>query len=178
MKEPNWIITAIIGAILGFIPDIFRIFKYTILRFTKNRIVGNWYVYEFTKSEGNIKRTKGICRIKNGILNRFSIIMQNDNLLYKGTGDCEDNHLFMMIKNKNDKLVRKETCWQRYDFSYNDYNYLLGLWLSNDYDGHTTCGISILSRTELNETEINNIISNKYNIDNQIINIDINRKYV
>ena len=81
---------------------------------------------------------------------------------------------FIKICNINDSFVRQETCWQRYDFSYGNYDNLMGLWLSNNYDGKTTCGFSILSRHELNETEIEEIISSKYTIENKpIITVNI-----
>ena len=177
MKEPNWILTALFGAVLGFIPEIVKIIKYMVLRFSKNRIIGDWYVYEITISESKILFTTGTCIIKNGVLHRFSIKMKNDNLNYRGIGDCEDNHFYIMIHNINDKSVRKETCWQRYDFSYNDYNCLFGLWLSNNYDGKTTCGYSILSRMALKESDIEKIVLSKYIVEKKpiiTVNIDNN----
>lgn len=162
MNEPNWIVTAVFGALLGFIPEIYKILKNLVLRFSKNRIVGEWHVYEVTLVNNQVIQTTGKCVIKNGILHRFSVYMSNDNLIYRGNANVEDNHLFMMLTNKNDRSIRKETCWQRYDFSYDNYDFLYGLWLSNNYDGHTSCGVSILSKGALNRDDIDNIISSKY----------------
>lgn len=157
MKEPNWLITLIIGALLGFLPEIITIIKNIVYRFSKNRLVGTWHVYEVTIHNNNKINTYGICTIKNGFLHRYKISMKNGALVYKGIGEVEENHLYMKLQNQNDNNVRTETCWQRYDFSYNDYNLMCGLWLSNNYDNNTTCGISILSRDSLDETSLEKI---------------------
>ena len=87
MKEPNWIITALFGAVLGFIPEIFKIIKYLFLRFSENRIVGDWHVYELTKSDNIMRLTKGTCVIKNYICISILILINKNVVISIG------NHL-------------------------------------------------------------------------------------
>lgn len=163
MSEPNWIITSVISAFIGvLLPFVVKIFVFLLYRFQNNRIKGEWHVYEITRCLGKLRYTKGMCTIKNGVLNRYSVIMSNDSLLYKGTADVEDNHLTLKLTNCTDRNVRVETCWQRYDFNYNEYDYMCGLWLANNYDGATCCGISILSLKELSSQEVQSIIDKNY----------------
>ena len=175
MREPSWIFLIAIGAVLGYIPELYNIVKYVLLRFSKNRITGDWYVYELTKMGTSPIMTTGKCVIKNGYRHRFSINMNNGTLNYQGFGDCEDNHLYMKLHNINDVRIRSETCWQRYDFSYDDYDHLFGLWLSNNYNGSTTCGYSVLSKKTLNEDEVKKLIGKKYTkTDPLLITVNIN----
>lgn len=158
----DWLST-IIGALIGYLlPYLFKFIRYCFLRFRKNRIIGNWYIYERTVKENKKLKTSGYCSITFGILSRFKIKMTNNNLVYIGTANVEDNHLYMTVTNKNDNQIRKETCFQRYDFSYGDYDKMYGLWVSNNYDGHTCCGVSILSKVQLTEDEVDELLENSY----------------
>lgn len=167
MQEPNWIIVASFSAFLGLLfPYIGKMVICFFYRFQKNRFIGTWHVYETTRCLGKLKYTSGVCEIKNGILHRYTVVMKNEHLLYKGIADVEDNHLCLKLKNSNDRNVRTETCWQRYDLNYYNYECMCGLWLSNNYDNNTCCGVSILSSKELAQEEIQMIIYNNYIIEN------------
>ncbi len=168
--EPNWIVTTILSGVIGaIVPVIFKIVFCLFFRFKKNRIVGNWHVYEVTKCSNNTKFTKGICTIKHGLMHKYVVKMSNDELIYTGIAEVEENHLYFKLKNCNDANVRKETCWQRYDLKYDNYKCLCGLWLSNNYDNVTCCGISILSLDELSKDEVNLIISENYTSESSLL---------
>lgn len=163
VQEPNWIIVSAVSAILGLIiPYIWKTILCCLYRLKKNRFIGTWHVYETTLCQGNLKFTKGLCTIKNGIIHKYTVVMENDHLKYKGIAEVEDNHLYFKLKNSNDQNVRNETCWQRYDLNYYNYECMCGLWLSNNYDNNTCCGVSILSTRELTQEVVQNIIENYY----------------
>ena len=158
--EPNWIIVATFGAILGYlIPYIARL-PIFLFRYLKNDdLHGSWYEYFLCMNQSGTVIYQYTFTIKIGINHKYLIIAKDEKMTYKGYGFIEHNNL--IIKLVYDDKISKETSWLRFILpTVTNRNTMLGLWLSYDFNNNISSGISILSRTQLSQDEIWNLCGN------------------
>ena len=166
MSEPNWVITIILGAIVGFLlPYILNLVRF-IRRFFKKEIAeGNWYVYHMINRDGIIQVENSMWKIKKGFYSKFIVEERKvDYVLYKGLLVFERNFWLVRLKGiKHDEEVyirlinpipTQDTRTQ-------------GLFLSLDYNGIATAGPVLISRKEILQDKVKKIFFNKIKIDNE-----------
>ena len=158
MTEPNWIITAAVGAVLGkFVNDYGALLLYPIRRFKKDQYTSEWYEYHWS-FRGN---KKTLCPaklvIRHGLLVpyavRFSHVSSTGTpsvLQYKGTMRLEERDVVIELS----AITHTETLTYRFPkWIPSASDRLVGLWMSFDHTGAPAAGGTLLSRTSLTDLE-------------------------
>lgn len=160
----------IIGAVLGVVFSnlvtlVFKIIKSTIerARTESNNIIGKWHIYTCIRDcSGNFIISHSPFKIKFDIFRQYRISSEDQyQNNYKGYAKREEHNLILYCF-PTDKNFKDHT-YHRISLSpIENYRILLGTYISTDY-GHKNCaGISILTRTEVNEDIIKEKISEHY----------------
>ncbi|SFC94441.1 hypothetical protein SAMN05421780_11365 [Flexibacter flexilis DSM 6793] len=154
--EPNWIITTLIGTVIGYLYPYFikGIIYIGRLLFTKHYLTGQWNSY-YQIWENNlavIKHEKWTVSL--GYNSKLKVKIKTvaeGNLNYSGELTEERGHLIVTLKAKE----YDERVFGRYPIPIpsNDAT-VVGLWLGVDFNAHATVGANILSRIELDNEKI------------------------
>lgn len=165
MKE--LIISSIISGIIGFcIPYVMKCIGYVIKRGKNTHICGEWYSYYWAYKEDNLEFRYDMLYIKKGMLNEYSINVNEEGLEYGGYGRIENNQLCLKFYSRN--AILRETIYHRYDLAtYKRQRTLYGLWLGVDHDIKVSSGGAILTREKLSQEEYNRIVQKIYLIKSQ-----------
>ncbi len=164
-QNPNWIVSAAVGALLGILlPYIGKLCYSAIRRFKKYYLEGPWYGYLYSHK----KEQSVICEfrltIRKGFTSRYSIRMKyTDGLLsYKGTMDVENAQVYMHLHSKH----HDEHPAFRFNLPIpsND-KIMTGLWLSLDNDMHVASGAIVLSRDKLSKNEFEDIVKREIRLE-------------
>jgi len=159
MSEPNWIIIIIISGIFGYcVQYIIKLPLFICRHFKHDDLHGKWYNYFYCESDNNHNLHEAVCSIKTGLFHTYKVENQYHNIIYKGYGYIEHNHLCILYI-CNDKLS-KETVNLRFQLpTATNRDKLLGIWLSYDFNDKVSSGISILSKYTLNDIQLHKIIA-------------------
>jgi hypothetical protein len=152
MKEPNWIVTALVGAIIGWaFPYIGKAIYYVFRRLEKDYLEGDWYGYHWTYKGGQSVLNKSRWRIKKGVFHRFAVKeAHQDGMNYGGYAEVERSQLVVKIHSgRNSETARFRITWP----IPSNAHILRGIWLSFDHDSKIASAAQLLSRDELTDSD-------------------------
>jgi len=152
MKEPNWIVTALVGAVIGWaFPYIGRAVYYLCRRLEKDYLEGDWYGYHWTYKGGKPLLNKSKWRIRKGFFHRFAVrYTHQSGMNYRGYAEVERSQLIVKIHNgKNQETARFRVTWP----IPSNARLLHGIWLSFDHDTKIASAALLLSRDELSDAD-------------------------
>ena len=164
-QEPNWIVRALAGFLLGYF------FTYIIkgtdfiwrMIFSKNYLTGQWNSY-YQVWENNIPVLKREnWTIGFGFNSKLRVnITTEDSLSFSGELLEEKGNLIVIIKAKD----FNERGFGRYPIPIpgNDTT-VVGLYLGIDFNGHATACVNILSRIELQMNELSSLLKDNTDFD-------------
>lgn len=151
-SEPNWIIIIVISGVFGYlIQYIFKLPSFVYRLRKRNDIRGKWYNYFYCEADSESPLHTALYTVKVGLLHDYKVKCVSDNMVYRGFGFIEHNHLCITLI-YHDKLA-KETVNLRFQLPNATHRVqLIGIWLSYDYNNHLSSGISILSNIHCAKT--------------------------
>lgn len=158
MSEPNWIIIIIISGIFGYsVQYIIKLPLFIYHFFKHDDLHGKWHNYFYCESDGEHNLHEAMFLIKTGLFHTYKVKNKSYNIIYKGYGYIEHNHLCIFYV-CNDKLS-KETVNLRFQLpTATNRDKLIGIWLSYDFNDKLSSGISILSKYTLSDIQLHKII--------------------
>lgn|GEM_PF-3196958 len=159
MVEPNWLILIVISGIFGvLIKPLFYLLIYIYRRLYKTDIEHKWNGYFLILKNKKEFIGKEILDIKQGIFNKYivhGISITTEGQKYKGTVKEERNFLIIQMnptKHDEDIFIRlKRTIPGNDEIMY-------GLWSALDFDGNAAVGPMILSKKELDDEKVRELI--------------------
>jgi len=175
LQEPNWMVRTLAGFLLGyFFTYILKGINYLWRQFfTKNYLTGQWHGY-YNVWENNkpvLKQEKWM--VSFGFNSKLKVnVNTGTNLSFKGELIEEKGQLIIILKAKD--FNERVFCRYPIPIPGND-STVVGLYLGVDFNGHATSGVTILSRTELQEDEIPALV--KKNIEVEAVNDMIRLKH-
>lgn len=160
--NPHWLITALIGAILGcLIPYAVEFVKTLRARFNESFLIGDWYEYHISCANGGSSINKDSWNIKRGLFYPLKVECISSEITYVGSMEKEREHLIVTM---NAKQARCSVhCRFEYPFPSNP-TPILGLWLSFDHDNLVSSGAILLSKDELSDQKIRAIMKSRSKI--------------
>lgn len=168
MSEPNWVITTIIGAIVGYLtPYAVKMSRYMLRRFEKEIAEGTWHVYHPTIRDGSALIEHSIWNISKGILVKYVVKetkAQSTSVIYKGDLRLERNHWLIKLRGVRHA---EEASIRFYNPVPTEDARTWGLYVSIDYHGNPISGPGLISREELSDAEVMMIITKKFTIDTE-----------
>jgi hypothetical protein len=161
-SEPNWIMTAAMGALMGAaISPLWNSLRYLSRRQQRHSMAGLWFTYHFTRINNLEVLRYGTLSIRNGVTSRYIArrlscgVAPNEHgefsaptVEYKGPVTEELSHHLMVLGSTS----HQETSMWRFirQVRTNDHQ-IFGLALSYDYDGNPTASAVLLSRKQLTD---------------------------
>lgn len=156
-NEPNWLVSAVVGAVFGvFLPFAAKACYFVFRRFKKYHLEGLWhgYLYSYKTNQSIICEFE--LRIRKGFTSRYRVRMRytDGTMAYKGTMDIENAQVYMNLSSRQ----HEEHPVFRFNLPIpsNDRT-LTGLWLSFDNDMHIGSGAVVLSRDPLDAKDFEEI---------------------
>lgn len=152
MKDPNWIVTAFVGAVMGWLlPFAIRAAWFLCQRFQKDHLEGTWHGYHWSYMKDSPTLYRSTWRIRKGVLHKYSVVNTlQDGMKYRGYIVVERGQLIVRTHRRaNQETARYRFYWP---ISSND-DLLEGLWLSFDHDVKIAAGGHILSRKPLADAD-------------------------
>ena len=165
-NEPNWIITALVGAILGalVVPTV-RLLAYPARRIRSHQLGGSWYTYHYSYVNGKPALRYGLLTISTAIASRYAVRLTTSArtigaeqspvepiLTYRGrTVPDHVGHLVIMLYGNSHKELLMFRFLSRIP---SNAQVVPGVWMAYDHDGHPAAGSEILSRTPLSNTTV------------------------
>lgn len=159
MKEPSWIIVAIVGAILGWaIPLIGKFLRHLLPNSEDDYLLGDWYGYHWTYKNGQPILNTSQWKITKGRLHRLCVqYAHQDGMAYRGYIEKERSQLVVRIHSgKNHETARFRFTWPIPSKA----KLLSGIWLSFDHDTKIASGAHILSKKKLSKSDATVAIEN------------------
>jgi len=164
-QNPHWFVNILIGSFIGILlPYFFKSFLFLFRFFQKEYLTGKWHGYYFITEGGTVSFYSDDNFIKSGFLHKLVITAkrhnENSNQIsrYKGyiakEGGYFGNYMLVQLT----KVETGEKIFYRYVYPQPHSNYTIGLWLALDYDGIVTVGTKVLSRNELSENDVKQLI--------------------
>jgi hypothetical protein len=150
MQQPNWVLSILIGAIVGYLlPYIIKSVDFIVRRFHKEMAEGVWHVYHVTNREHRTQVECSTWRIRKGFNHRFVVEEQKATLgfvPYRGVLRMERGFWLVKLagtKHEEKVMVRllsplpsgDSTSW--------------GLYLGLDFEGRSVAGPVMISRNDL-----------------------------
>ncbi|WP_018347980.1 hypothetical protein [Longispora albida] len=160
MQEPNWIITSIVGAVIGaLLVPTWRIMLYPIRRLRPHPLHGIWYSYSYSFMDGALQLRHGTFTIRSGLLQRWIVHRENFGrypppslgpapppLRYRGTVSEEHDHYVMLFSGR----THTETLLYRFvNRIPSNAGIIPGVWMAYDHDLNPAAGCAIISRGPL-----------------------------
>jgi hypothetical protein len=159
--EPNWIVTCVVGAILGVLATYFApALGYPFRRLKKSPLERLWYEYHFSYLGGRLVLRQAKLKVRKGILSRYVVTFDHERseavqpggpfgakeLSYKGSLKYEHDHILLAL----DGVSHEESLSYRFinKIPSND-SVLPGIWMSYDHDLNPASGTAILSKDQL-----------------------------
>jgi hypothetical protein len=158
IKEPNWLITALVGALFGIAIPIW--YKTTLMlyrRMNQGTLKGTWYEYNVSRINGVPCIVREIWEVRPNLKDAlgFTAISAPGaqyNYKYKGRLRQERNHVIAHY----DAETHDEEVMCRLELpAVAGAGILIGLWVGFDFDAELIAGPQVLSRHELTEAELN-----------------------
>lgn len=162
--QPNWLIFAAVGALIGYlIPYFVKFISFTIRRLKRNIIKGDWFVYHPTNRENEFIIESSKFNIRSGYYNPYVIreYKNNSQLFAKGALTFERNYLLIRLNT----VAHEEKVYIRlYSPIGTADNIAWGFFQSIDYLGKPISGPIVFSRDEMSSDEVRNYISKKVEV--------------
>jgi len=159
VSEPNWIVLIVLSAITGaLLKPLLYFFIYLIKRLRKSGIEATWYGYYIISKNKEPFIGKETIEVKKGVFNNYIVYgksITTENQKYKGVVIEERNYLVVHMKpTKHDEeiVLRLKRLIPGND------EIMYGLWSALDFDGNAAVGPTILSKNELNDQQVNDLI--------------------
>jgi hypothetical protein len=170
--EPNWIVTSVVGAVLGALVSAYgTLLGYPIRRLRRNHYVGDWFEYHWTYHSGQRHLWRARLCIRRGYLQSYSVQFDHlpqqvsqpsggtapaapseDRVLrYRGEMHLRENHVVITLNahTHEESLVYRFRQWIP-----SNKDPVPGLWMSFDHTGAPAAGAALLSDRELSEAEV------------------------
>lgn len=161
IQQPHWLVVAIIGSVIGVsLKPMFYLIYYLAKISKKKDIECKWFGYFYIKKNSCNYIGKETLFIRKGVFNNYiikGVSITTKGQQYSGVVIMERN--FLVIKMKPE--IHEEEIFIRLKRSIpgND-EIMVGLWSALDFDGNAAAGPMVLSRQEINEDQLNDIIKN------------------
>lgn len=156
LKEPNWILLTLLGAVVGYIfPYLLKLVSFIFRHFfSKSFLEGKWYSYYKIYENGEVVLKEETWIIKTGFNDKLKVFIStlpNRDLSYNGTLVEERGQILVELK----AVEYGEHVYCRYSSPIpgND-TIMKGFWLGVDFNGYTAVGAGLLSRNEIDEQKI------------------------
>ncbi|MDR1209700.1 MAG: hypothetical protein LBK41_05245 [Clostridiales bacterium] len=160
----------IIGAAAGIVFTELFVFikgicKFLSLKFNNDLdkgLLGDWYIHTCIRDEnGKFVMKHGEITLRLSLLGDFTAKSATGNLRYSGTAIRAANDLVIVLRPR-DRVYFDYTCHRLSMVTLEGNTVMIGAFVSADYNNQVCCGISILSRTEINDDRLSRIISKHY----------------
>jgi hypothetical protein len=172
LSEPNWVITILVGTLLGaVVAPLGPAALYPLRRIRRDVFVGTWNQYYWTWRDGRKQMWFGQVCVKRGILKPYSVTtvmsppdggdhnIEPSNrhavLRHRGELRLEGGHVIIETRanTHNESVVSRFPQWIP-----SETNRIVGIWMSFDHSGTPTAGAILLSRSNLDEPEASALI--------------------
>ena len=158
------IFAAIISVTLGYLVHLcIRIVSFIKRRRATTGICGKWYAYDWWEDENEVTLQKKQGTIRKGLLSEYRVRFTNENhsMSYKGTASVEANQYLCVKTKADDALVEPKI--SRFNLPMAEHRELLfGLSLFFDFDKNVSCGAVILSRHELSDEQVKELMEKHF----------------
>ena len=163
-SQPDWLVSAVLGAILGaLVAPASMLAMFPIRRLKPHIFHGKWYSYHFSFLGERLVLRYGIFNVRTGIRHRYSVTRLSSGgrpsepyklpkpiLKYRGRVYNERDHVVMSIA----ATTHVETAMYRFLGRIpSNTTVIPGLWMSYDHDTNPTAGVAIISREQLSDDE-------------------------
>ncbi|MEV6527050.1 hypothetical protein AB0M43_34490 [Longispora sp. NPDC051575] len=160
MVEPNWIITSVVGAVIGvLVVPFYRVLLYPFRRLRRHPLGGLWYSYSYSFIDGRLHLRHGTFHVRSGVLQRYVVSRENFGryppptfgatpppLRYRGSVYEEHDHYVMVFQGR----THTETLVYRFvNRIPSNAGIIPGIWLAYDHDLNPAAGTAIISREPL-----------------------------
>jgi len=163
-SDPHWLIVALVSALLGLlIPGIVRIFQATVRRFGKPKepVVGTWHSCFYNFDESKVRFTRYLWKVRKGVFCEYAVssrCLDDPSVRYTGTMFHEGSTLVCVMKGKH----HTETIFWRFPLPIvSSSKPLVGLYLSLDWQRNTVVGCEVLSRYELSQEDLDDLLKER-----------------
>jgi hypothetical protein len=158
-QEPNWVVTAVVGGVLGAGAARLGLLPWQFLRhrLTAHPLLGLWHEAHWTflhgrqvLGRGEIRLTRGVrTPVRVHVVSRPVGATSTDTLSYRGEIRAEKGHHVLVLTGSHDEtlIMRLLAHLPTHDAV------LPGVWMSQDHDSRPASGVLVLSRTELPDEE-------------------------
>ncbi len=161
-KPPNWIILILISTIFGAVlRSLFKFIVFCFRQLKRSDIERKWFGYYLISRNHQPYVGREIMNIGKGVFDSFIVrdtSITSQGQTYKGTVKLERNFIVIQMRPK----LHEEEIFIRLkrNIPGND-EVMYGLWSALDMDGNAAVGPMILSRQELEEAYLNDIVKTK-----------------
>lgn len=162
MNDSNWILTTIIGAVVGWLlPYLVRTAVFIVRRFRRGIFDGKWCVYRVTNQDGKLKIEPSTWDIRKGFSSKFVVRETREGLetpIYKGSLFFERNFWLVRLSgvgHEEEILIRLFSPIPAENTS------TWGLYLGIDFEGKPAAGPIMISREELPTASASELLQEK-----------------
>jgi hypothetical protein len=161
IAEPNWEVTAVLGAVLAaLVVPFWQLLNYPVRRLRPHSLNGQWYTYHLTFVSGQIQLRFGILHIRPGIRSRYVATRENSDAPPQSDGTIPApklRHKGQILPDEADQIVilykgtsHRETVVYRFlNRIPSNATVVPGIWIGYDHDLCPAAGSAILSRKAL-----------------------------
>jgi hypothetical protein len=158
-SNPNWLVAAFTGAILGTIlTEGVSVFKYASRLVSNKWIYGLWFHYFINLDGKTVHFVEEEVKIKRGYRHPIKFTMvppTSGKSTYNGYVEFERN--FIILKSKSTK--EHEQLLQRFKMTaVNDNQFIVGFCLAHDYSGRSSVNPCVISRSKISNARFFEII--------------------
>ena len=170
VAEPNWEVTAILGAVLGaLVVPFWQLLNYPVRRLRPHSLNGQWYSYHLTFVSGRVQLRFGTMRIQPGIRSRYVATRENSDSPHQSDGQLPSPKLRYrgrVLPDEADQVVivfkglsHQETVVYRFlNRIPSNATVVPGIWMAHDHDLTPAAGAAILSRSGLHPDQAMRIL--------------------
>jgi hypothetical protein len=170
LTSPNWVVTTILGAVLGALLSAYgSLILYPIRRLKRDQYIGEWSEYHWTWKDGRKNLCRGRFTVKRGLLAPYSVefdhLPQKTNgktsthskdLRYKGRLRLEDGHVVFDFRG----TTHTESITYRFPrWIPSSSDRIVGIWMSFDHTGTPSAGGAMLVRGDLTDLQAANFLN-------------------
>lgn len=165
--DPNWLLSSVIGAIIGaLVVPVTGLLAYPVRRLrVHTTLIGRWYSYHYSFRDEILELRYGTLHIRPGLRRQYVVHRKNsrtrpdpngrfrpaiDLLRYRGSLHEEGHHIIVEVKPRDSR--RDETVFYRFLGQIpSNASVVPGLWMAYDHDRNPAAGTIILSREPLTD---------------------------
>lgn len=174
-QQPHWLVSTVIGAILGILLPYFgKAFYYMLRRFKKYYLEGVWNGYLYSHKDGVPIISQIKFKIRKGFYSQYKATLhyEDGTLSYKGIMKIENAQAYVYISSTQ----HEEHASLRFGVPIASKSHkIVGLWLSHDHDQYIGSGPFVLSRDPIKLAEIESTVESSIKCEHTMCLLRVHR---